>query len=76
MMFLNVTFDPFLLERVITSFAEESFARFFHGGTTTSSVSSNRVESIRTGRGFESKPERATIVGTGMAIFPPICVRW
>ena len=76
MMFLNVTFDPFLLDREITSCAEAIFARFFHGGTTTSSVSNNRFESRRTGRGLESKPERATIIGTGVAIFPPICVRW
>lgn len=76
MMFPNVTFYPYLQNRATTSFAVESFVMFFHGGTTMSSVLSNRAESRRMGRGFESKPGRATIIGTDVVILLPVCVRW
>ena len=65
---------PLTLDIVITSEASESLTRLAHGGTATSSELSNTSFARQIGMGSEPKPDKTTIWGTGMAVFPPICV--
>ena len=49
---------------------------FDHEGTLNYSVTSNIFGSRRTASGEEPKPEMSTRTVSGMAMFPPIAVKW
>ena len=61
---------------VATLAALASLVMLAHEGTLNSSVSSKSFGSRRTTRGEAPKPEMATKMVSGMAMFPPMDVKW
>ena len=55
-----------------TDAASNRFMMFSHVGTCKSSVTSKRSESRRIAKALAPKPEMATMMELGMAMFPPI----
>ena len=61
---------------VATLAALSSPVMLAHEGTLNYSVSSNFFGSRRTVRGEAPKPEMAKNMVSGMAMFPPMAVKW
>ena len=61
---------------VATLAALASLVMLAHEGTLNSSVSLKIFGSRRTVRGEVPKPEMATKMDSGMAMFPPMAINW